>query len=37
MNVESNCIVKIKILNKSQCIKIHKNYDKQYFYKHHNF
>ena len=25
-NVKNNCIVKIKIMNKIQCIKIHKSY-----------
>ena len=27
INVKSNCTVKIKIMNKIQCIKIHENYN----------
>ena len=36
-NVKSNCIIKIKIVVKIQCIKIYKNYNEQCFYKRNNF
>ena len=32
-NAQNDCIIRIKIIDKIQCIKIYKNYNKQQLYK----